>query len=130
MAPSFYDMKKNFFSILKKDKIFLGILFAYIIFGLLMILIIALNIHPHETKIVTRYSVFGTKNNYRESWWSLISLIGFVAVNLVAHIAIAYKIYRKNRKTLAKSFLLAGVVVLVMFSFILPIIFSLASAGS
>lgn len=101
-------MKKQFVTAVQtilKDRFLSGLLAAFLLACLVVILYLAFTIHQSELQVVVHYTSFGTTNFYRDKWYYLLSFVAFVVVMAVVHSVITFKLLEKKGRDLAISFI-------------------------
>jgi hypothetical protein len=87
-----------------KDRLLSGLLAAFLLMCLVVILYLAFTIHQSELQVVVHYTSFGTTNFYRDKWYYLLSFVVFVLVMAIVHSVIAFKLLEKKGRDLAIAF--------------------------
>lgn len=83
------------------------ITFGYIVY-------VALALEPSDLQVATRYTAFGDTHFYRDKWYYLLSFILFGIMLGGVHIALAIKLYGRERRQLA-----VGLLIFTIFLFII-----------
>jgi len=87
-----------------KDRFLSGLLAAFLLVCVIVIIYLALTIHQSELQVVVHYTSFGTTNFYRDKWYYLLSFIVFIVVMATVHSVIAFKLFEKKSRDLAIAF--------------------------
>jgi len=91
--------------------------------GTIYCLIIALNIHPSDVTVYTRYTAFGEAHFYKDHWQYLINFVLFGIIVTVSHGALMVKLHDIGRRQTGILIGWFGVVVLlVAFAYAMAII--------
>lgn len=87
--------------------------FSLVCIGLIIFL--ALGIQPSERQVAVHYTSFGTTNFYRDKWYYLLGLIGFILIAAVSHGVITFRILKEKGRHLALAFAWFGVMIMFVF---------------
>lgn len=90
--------------------------------------IFAVQIHASELNIPTRYTAFGVgiTHIYNDNWYYLLNFIIFIIANLFIHTFIALKLFSQRGAVLARLFIQASVVLIVIEYFLISSVLGIA----
>lgn len=110
-------IKTNFIQSLKElltNRYLTVLSFVTVILAVVLVIYIAVKVHPSDLQLVTHYTAFGVTHLYRNQWFYLLTFILFAVLAAFLHIAIAIKIYIAKGHPLAIMFSWLGIGVLIL----------------
>lgn len=114
---------KTSFKEVTKDRPYILLMGLITLVGATYCLVVALNIHPSDVTVYTRYTAFGEAHFYKDHWQYLISFVLFGAVVTVAHASLMVKLHDMGRRQTGVLIGWFGVtVLLVAFAYTMAII--------
>jgi len=114
---------KTSFKEVTKDRPYVLLMGLIALVGLAYCLIVALNIHPSDVTVYTRYTAFGEAHFYKDHWQYLISFVLFGIVVTLAHASLMVKLHDMGRRQTGVLIGWFGVaVLLVAFAYTMAII--------
>ena len=75
---------------------------------------IALNIHPSDVTVYSRYTAFGEAHFYKNHWQYLLNFVAFAPIVAFAHIALMVKLHSIERRQTALLVGWLGVITLII----------------
>lgn len=105
---------KTSFREVTKDRPYVLLMGLIILMGLAYCLIVALNIHPSDVTVYTRYTAFGEAHFYKDHWQYLMSFVLFGIVVAVAHSALMVKLHDMGRRQTGVLIGWFGIIVLLV----------------
>lgn len=82
--------------------------------GFVYSIAVALNIHPGDVTVYTRYTAFGEAHFYKNHWQYLLTFVLFGPLVVIAHSALMVKLYAIERRQTALLVGWIGVTVLIV----------------
>jgi hypothetical protein len=114
---------KTSFKEVTKDRPYVLLMGLVALVGAAYCLIVALNIHPSDVTVYTRYTAFGEAHFYKDHWQYLMSFVLFGIVITLAHGSLMVKLHDMGRRQTGVLIGWFGVVVLlVAFAYTMAII--------
>lgn len=77
-------------------------------------IIVALNIHPSDVTVYSRYTAFGEAHFYKSHWQYLLGFVAFGPIVALTHVALMVKLYAIERRQTAYLVGWLGVVILAL----------------
>jgi len=106
-----------------KDRPYVLLMGLITLVGAAYCLIVALNVHPSDVTVYTRYTAFGEAHFYKDHWQYLISFGLFGVVVTLAHAALMVKLHDMGRRQTGVLIGWFGItVLLVAFAYTMAII--------
>ena len=99
------------------DRTFVLLSVFMLALSLVYSIVVALNIHPSDVTVYSRYTAFGEAHFYKSHWQYLLGFAVFGPLVAVAHIALAIKLYAIERRQTALLVAWLGVA-LILLSFV------------
>ncbi len=96
------------------DRVLSGVLGAFLLICLGVIVYLGFTIHASELQVVVHYTSFGQTNFYRDKWYYLLTFVAFVVILAVSHTLIVYRLLEKKGRQLALSFAWLSVLVILV----------------
>ena len=84
------------------------------IVGFIYSIAVAINIHPSDVTVYTRYTAFGEAHFYRNHWQYLITFVLFGPLVVIGHIALMVKLFAIERRQTALLVGWVGIAILVV----------------
>lgn len=84
------------------------------IVGLIYSIAVAINIHPSDVTVYTRYTAFGEAHFYKNHWQYLITFVLFGPLVVIGHIALMVKLFAIERRQTALLVGWVGIAILVV----------------
>lgn len=105
------------------DRPFVLLSILLLALGFIFSISIAINIHPSDVTVYSRYTAFGEAHFYKSHWQYLLGFVVFNLVVAIAHVALMVKLYAIERRQTALLIGWLGVVVLlVAFAYTMAVI--------
>lgn len=101
---------------------------ALLMASIVISVIFALQIHTSELNIPTRYTAFGVgiTHIYNDNWYYLLNFIIFIIASLIIHTFIALKLFSQRGTVLARLFIQASIVLVVIEYFLISSVLGIA----
>lgn len=96
------------------DRTFVLLGVFMLLLSLIYSIIVALNIHPSDVTVYSRYTAFGEAHFYKSHWQYLLGFALFGPLVAVAHVALMVKLYAIERRQTALLVGWLGVVLIVL----------------
>jgi uncharacterized membrane protein YhaH (DUF805 family) len=114
---------KTSFKEVTKDRPYILLMGLIALVGFTYCLIVALNIHPSDVTVYTRYTAFGEAHFYKDHWQYLMSFALFGIIVTLAHASIMVKLHDMGRRQTGILIGWFGItVLLVAFAYTMAII--------
>ncbi len=84
------------------------------IVGFIYSIAVAINIHPSDVTVYTRYTAFGEAHFYKNHWQYLITFVLFGPLVVIGHIALMVKLFAIERRQTALLVGWVGIAILVV----------------
>ena len=84
------------------------------IVGFIYSIAVAINIHPSDVTVYTRYTAFGEAHFYKNHWQYLITFVLFGPLVVIGHIALMVKLFAFERRQTALLVGWVGIAILVV----------------
>ena len=82
--------------------------------GFIYSIAVAINIHPSDVTVYTRYTAFGEAHFYKNHWQYLITFVLFGPLVVIGHIALMVKLFAIERRQTALLVGWVGIAILVV----------------
>lgn len=106
-----------------KDRSYVLLMGLIGLVGIFYCLAVALNIHPSDVTVYTRYTAFGEAHFYKDHWQYLINFALFGIVVTLAHAALMVKLHDMGRRQTGVLIGWFGIMILlVAFAYVMAII--------
>ena len=96
------------------DRPFLLLSILIIIIAFIYCITVALNIHPSDVTVYSRYTAFGEAHFYKNHWQYLLNFVAFAPIVALAHIALMIKLHSIERRQTALLVGWLGVITLII----------------
>ena len=84
------------------------------IVGFIYSIAVAINIHPSDVTVYTRYTAFGEAHFYKNHWQYLLAFVLFGPLVVITHAALMVKLYAIERRQTALLVGWMGITILVV----------------
>ena len=84
------------------------------IVGFIYSIAVAINIHPSDVTVYTRYTAFGEAHFYKNHWQYLITFVLFGPLVVIGHTALMVKLFAIERRQTALLVGWVGIAILVV----------------
>ncbi len=99
---------------------------VFLLVNIIVQAIFAFQIRPSDLTVKVRYTAFGVTNYYDDTWYYLLSFIGFGLFVLIVHTLIAAKLYTERGMHAARLFLMLSIALVIIEYFILSSILEIS----
>ena len=82
--------------------------------GFIYSIAVAINIHPSDVTVYTRYTAFGEAHFYKNHWQYLITFVLFGPLVVIGHTALMVKLFAIERRQTALLVGWVGIAILVV----------------
>lgn len=111
------------------DRWWVSLAVINIIAAIVVSIVIAVNIEPRETQVITHYSSFGITNFYRDYWYHLYSYIALAWIMVGSNVLLSLKLKSIERRDLALALLWSGLAMLTILMIFALSIARIAALG-
>jgi hypothetical protein len=109
-----------------KSRVFVALWVLMLIEVIVLVILVAMNIHPGQLQIPVRFDAFSTQQYFRDQWFYLFNFIAFGAVVFITNSLISLKILDIKGRHLALGFQWATVVVLLITTILIAAVLRVA----
>ncbi len=84
------------------------------VIGFIYSITVAINIHPSDVTVYTRYTAFGEAHFYKSHWQYLIAFVLFGPLVVITHAALMVKLFAIERRQTALLVGWVGIAILIV----------------
>lgn len=84
------------------------------VIGFIYSITVAINIHPSDVTVYTRYTAFGEAHFYKSHWQYLIAFVLFGPLVVITHAALMIKLFAIERRQTALLVGWVGIAILIV----------------
>ena len=123
-------MKEQIISAIRtflRDRYLTVLLAVFMLLGLILVVLIAVSLHPSELQVVVHYTSYGITNFYRDKWYYLISFAAYVVMMTIIHCILTYKLLQSKGRSFAIAFVWLGFIILAVSAVLFYQVLKIAS---